>query len=73
MYSLFTENMHVNVGPLHPYYIYECSIAAYTIAVGVFSSPINITTHEAGKVDLYYTFSSVYVHYTLHIVIQIVS
>lgn len=48
-YSLFTENMHVNVGPLHPYYIYECSVAAYTIATGVYSSLVNITTHEAGK------------------------
>ena len=48
-YSLFTENMHVNVGPLHPYYIYECSIAAYTVATGVYSSPINVTTLEAGS------------------------
>jgi hypothetical protein len=46
-YNLFTENMHVNVGPLHPYYIYECSVAAYTIATGVFSSFINVTTQEA--------------------------
>ena len=48
-YSLLTENMHISVGNLHPYYIYECSIAAYTIATGVFSSPINITTQEMGK------------------------
>ena len=48
IYSLFTENMHVNVDPLHPDYIYECSVAAYTIATGVFSSLINVTTQEAG-------------------------
>ena len=49
-YSLFTENMHVNVGPLHPYYTYECSIAAFTIETGVFSSPINVTTLETGNI-----------------------
>ena len=49
IYNLFTENMHINIGPLHPYYIYECSVAAHTIATGVFSSPINITTQETGK------------------------
>lgn len=48
-YDLFTENMHINIGPLHPYYIYECSVAAYTIANGVFSSPFNVTTHETSK------------------------
>ena len=47
-YSLFTENTHVNVGPLHAYYIYECSVAAHTIATGVFSAFINVTTKEAG-------------------------
>jgi receptor-type tyrosine-protein phosphatase Q len=46
MYSLFTRNMHVNVGPLHPYYVYECSVAAHTISTGVFSSMINVTTQE---------------------------
>lgn len=48
-YNLLTENMHINIGPLHPYYIYECSVAAYTIANGVFSSPLNVTTHETSK------------------------
>lgn len=47
-YNLFTDNMHINVGPLHPYYIYESSVAAYTVETGVFSSPINITTQETG-------------------------
>lgn len=47
-YNLFTTNMHINVGPLHPYYIYECSVAAHTIETGVFSYPINITTQETG-------------------------
>lgn len=47
-HNLFTSNMHINVGPLHPYYIYECSVAAHTIETGVFSDPINITTQETG-------------------------
>ena len=46
-YSLFTENTHVNFSPLHAYYIYECSVAAHTIATGVFSALINVTTKEA--------------------------
>ena len=53
IYNLFTHNMHINVGPLHPYYIYECTIAAHTIATGVFSSPINVTTQETGKGSIY--------------------
>ena len=48
-HSLLTQNMHINVGPLHPYYVYECRVAAHTIATGVFSSPINVTTQETGK------------------------
>lgn len=48
-HNLFTENMHINIGPLHPYYIYKCSVAAYTIATGVFSSPFNVTTLETSK------------------------
>ena len=49
IYNLNTQNMHINIGSLHPYYIYECTVAAYTIATGVFSSPVNVTTQETGK------------------------
>lgn len=49
IYNLFTQNMHINVGSLHPYYVYECTVAAHTIGTGVFSSPINVTTQETGR------------------------
>ena len=34
---------------LHPAYTYQCMIAAYTVGLGPFSLPINVTTAEDGK------------------------
>ena len=31
---------------LHPYYLYSVRVAAYTVAVGVYSKPLEFTTHE---------------------------
>jgi len=45
-----TTETAVSIGSLHPYYIYECSVAAVTIDTGPYSSVINIQTDEAGKI-----------------------
>ena len=37
------------VGSLHPYYNYECSVAAHTIALGPYSDSIVLLTNEGGK------------------------
>lgn len=34
---------------LHPYYIYECTVAAVTILTGPFSPPVTIQTKEDGQ------------------------
>ena len=43
-----TETMLV-VGPVHPYYNYECSVAAVTISQGPFSDTFLVETPEDGE------------------------
>ena len=53
-----TQTQHTSTGlqttinRLHPYYTYECRVAAYTTREGVLSRPINITTDQDGKHEL---------------------
>ena len=50
-----TETQHTSTGlqttiyQLHPYYTYECRVAAYTISEGTLSQPVNIMTHQDSK------------------------
>ena len=37
------------MGSLHPYYHYKCSVAAFTIALGPYSSNITLLTDQQGK------------------------
>ena len=46
-----TAQTEIIVSSLHPYYQYEVSVAAVTIATGPFSTPLSVTTNEAGKTD----------------------
>ena len=39
------------LGPLHPFYTYKFSIAAETVQVGPFTSPITLKMPEAGNVS----------------------
>ena len=34
---------------LHPYYVYQVTVAAFTIGNGPFSAPVSNITHPAGK------------------------
>ena len=50
-----TQTQHSSTGLqttiywLHPYYTYECRVAAYTISEGTLSQPVTITTDEDGR------------------------
>ena len=39
----------ITVSSLHPYYSYECRIAAVTVSMGPFSTSLTVTTKQAGK------------------------
>ena len=42
-------NPHANFSSLHPYYNYECEVAAQTIATGPYTDPVSVQTMEAGN------------------------
>ena len=44
-----TTNSHINITSLHPYYNYECNVAAHTIATGPYTNPVSVQTMEAGN------------------------
>ena len=44
-----TESTQITVTDLHPYYIYNCSVAAVTVAESPHSANIGVQTREAGN------------------------
>lgn len=48
VFSLFSREESILVGPLHPFYIYTCQIAAYTVGLGPFSPPFSVQAGESG-------------------------
>ena len=44
-----TTNSHTNITSLHPYYNYECEVAAHTISTGPYTDPVSVQTMEAGN------------------------
>lgn len=46
--TVVTNNTSLNLTSLHPYYVYSITVAAETIAIGPFSSPIVIQMPESG-------------------------
>ena len=53
MWTRRTSTLHtstnITIRALHPYYIYQCRVAAYTVALGPFTSNLQIITGEDGK------------------------
>ena len=43
-----TNNTSLNLSSLHPYYVYSVIVAAETVAIGPFSSPVVIQMPESG-------------------------
>lgn len=46
---VFNSKTSAYVGSLHPYYHYECRVAAYTIAIGPYSESVVLLTEEEGE------------------------
>lgn len=46
---VFNSKTTAYVGSLHPYYRYECRIAAQTIALGPYSDSVVLQTNEEGN------------------------
>lgn len=47
--TFYPTNTNISVGALHPYYVYQCRVAAVTVAQGPFTSNLQIVTGEDGK------------------------
>jgi len=39
-------SMNISITALHPYYVYQCRVAAFTVALGPFTSNLQIVTGE---------------------------
>lgn len=48
-YTNFTSSPSILLDSLHPYYTYNCSVAAVTVSVGPLSKIVSIQTAQAGK------------------------
>ena len=51
-YRLVTAATTLTVPSLHPFYTYDCIIAAFTIAEGPYSVEVNITMPEDGMFNI---------------------
>ena len=48
-YTVGAEHNQLLVDMLHPHHSYETSVAATTVATGVFSNPVTVTTNQDSK------------------------
>ena len=46
VFSLLSQDEDIVIGPLHPFYVYSCRIAAYTVGLGPFSSAFTVQAGE---------------------------
>ena len=53
-YTTTPNDRQITVGPLHPYYIYHCSVVALTVQLGPYTSVFSIQTEEDGNLNIYY-------------------
>ena len=49
IYSHFTAQLSITVGDLHPYYTYNFSVSAVTVAPGPYSEPLVVQTLPDSK------------------------
>ena len=47
--NLTSNTTSIIASGLHPYYVYECAVSAFTVGAGPYSQVINITTPEDGN------------------------
>lgn len=58
-----TSETTITISSLHPYYVYECAVAAITTATGPFSDPYSVQTLPAGKMRSYPVSNSAFISY----------
>ena len=46
VFSLLSRDEDIVIGPLHPFYVYSCRIAAYTVGLGPFSPAFSVQAGE---------------------------
>ena len=67
---LATAATSLTIPSLHPFYTYDCTLTAFTIAEGPYSVKVNITMPEDGmssSVSIPLTYPvTIYVHYTYY-------
>ena len=49
VFTLRAEDATILVGPLHPFYVYECQVAAFTVGLGPFGQPFTAQAGETGQ------------------------
>ena len=50
LWTFFAVDQDISIGSLHPYYYYDCTVAAHTIVgTGPYSAAIRVQTEEAGQ------------------------
>ena len=49
MFSLIAYSNELIVQDLHPYYLYQVSVAAYTVEIGPYSAVISFQTNQDGN------------------------
>ena len=53
VFTLRAEEATIQVGPLHPFYIYECQVAAFTVGQGPFGLPFTAQAGETGEIHVH--------------------
>ena len=65
VFHLVTEELNVTVNSLHPFYAYDCIVAAETIiGQGPFTSALRVEMPEDGKTLPYSLLDALFIHYT---------
>ena len=67
IWTFFAVDADINIGSLHPYYNYECTIAAYTIGAGPYSAAVSVQMEEAGWIVLLTLAQHTAVHNIYHL------
>ena len=62
---------HMNISSLHPYYIYECKVAAFTFVQGPFTNPLQIVSGEDGKTSYLQVISVIFMYAFLWLQFQL--
>ncbi len=49
VHTRMTSSLVLVINDLHPYYTYECKVAAATVGLGPYSNAVTIQLNEEGK------------------------